>query len=95
VIDSDGRFIGAVAIADVVRGAPDEAIESLQQMVHGRVPLDADLQDVALHMSDFNLIAIGVTDDDERLIGAISFDDVLEDLIPAEWRRRVEASTSD
>jgi Mg/Co/Ni transporter MgtE len=95
VIEPDGRLIGTLAIADVVRGEPRELIEELPQLVTGGVPLDADLQDVALHMTDFNLVAVGVTDDEDRLIGAISVDDLLENLVPAEWRRRAEASSSD
>jgi CBS domain-containing protein/sporulation protein YlmC with PRC-barrel domain len=95
VTEPDGRLIGAVGIADVVRGDALLPVEDLPQLVTGGVPLDADLQDVALQMTDFNLVAVGVTDEDERLIGAISVDDLLEILVPGEWRRRAEASTGD
>jgi CBS domain-containing protein len=95
VIEADGRLIGTVTTAEVLRGLPHEPVEGLPQLVNGGVPLDADLQDVALRMTDFNLFAVGVTDDEDRLIGAVSVDDVLDNLVPAEWRRRAEASSSD
>ncbi|MBV9580283.1 MAG: magnesium transporter [Chloroflexi bacterium] len=95
VTDPDGRLIGTVSTADVLRGEPDAPIERLPQMVSGGLPLDADVQDIALRMTDFNLFAVGVTDDDDRLIGAVSVDDLLDNLVPAEWRRRAEASSSD
>lgn len=95
VTDEGGRLIGTVGIADVVRGDPTQSVEDLPQLVTGGVPLDADLQDVALKMTDFNLVAVGVTDEEDRLIGAISVDDLLESLVPEEWRRRAEASSSD
>ncbi len=95
VTDVGGRLIGTVGIADVVRGDPSQSVEDLPQLVTGGVPLDADLQDVALKMTDFNLVAVGVTDEEDRLIGAISVDDLLESLVPEEWRRRAEASSSD
>jgi Mg/Co/Ni transporter MgtE len=44
-------------------------------------------------MADYNLIALGVVDSNGSLIGAISVDDLMEALIPAEWRNRVEASS--
>jgi CBS domain-containing protein len=94
VTEADGRLIGTVGVADLVRGPADLAIEELPQLVSGGVRLDADLPDVALRMTDFNLTAVGVTDDVGRLVGAISVDDLLEVLVPEEWRRRVEASTS-
>jgi Mg/Co/Ni transporter MgtE len=95
VTDADGRLIGAVSTPDVLRGDPSEAVERLPQLVAGGIPLDADLQDVALRMTDFNLFAVGVTDDDDRLIGAISVDDLLDNVVPEEWRRRAEATSSD
>jgi CBS domain-containing protein len=95
VTEADGSLIGTVSTADVVRGEPSETIEHVPQLVVGGVPLDADLEDVALRMTDFNLFAVGVTDDQDRLIGAISVDDLLEHIVPADWRRRVEAHSSD
>ena len=44
-------------------------------------------------MADYNLTALGVVDAAANLIGAISSDDVIEQLIPEDWRNRVEAST--
>jgi CBS domain-containing protein len=95
VTEPDGTLVGAVSTADVLRGNPVDAVDSLAQLVTGGVPMDADLQDIALRMTDFNLFAVGVTDDDERLIGAISVDDLLDNIVPEEWRRRAEASSSD
>lgn len=95
VTETDGKLIGTISTADAVRGDPSEAVETLPQMVAGGVPQDADLQDVALRMNDFNLFAVGVTDDDDRLIGAISVDDLLDNVVPPEWRRRAEVSSSD
>ena len=39
-------------------------------------------------MADFNLLAIPVVDGEQIPIGVIAFDDVLELLLPTEWRRR-------
>ena len=39
-------------------------------------------------MSDYNLIAVPVLDHDGRPVGIVAVDDVLELLLPEEWRRR-------
>jgi Mg/Co/Ni transporter MgtE len=57
--------------------------------VHG----NADFADVALTMGDYNLTSLAVVDAAGNLIGAISSDDVIEQLIPEDWRDRAEAST--
>jgi len=73
--------------ADHSRKAED--LELSRITVHG----NADFADVALLMADYNLTALGVVDAAGNLIGAISSDDVIADLIPEDWRARAEAST--
>ena len=51
-----------------------------------RVTADADLTDVALLMADYNLYAIPVVDDDDRVLGVVTVDDVLEATVPEDWR---------
>jgi len=93
VVDRDGLLIGALSAVDVMRGQAGLAIETLPGLLRQGVGLDADLQDVALLMTDFNLVAVAVTDHDGRLVGAISVDDLLEALLPPDWRRRAEAES--
>src|SRR5438034_1041116 len=77
------------------RMAPDDAADLLGELDLTRVSVhgNADFADVALTMADYNLTALGVVDAAGNLIGAISFDDVIEPLIPEQWRDRAEAST--
>ena len=44
-------------------------------------------------MADYNLTSLAVTDNAGNLIGAVSVDDLLEALVPEDWRNRVEASS--
>jgi Mg/Co/Ni transporter MgtE len=92
--EPDGGFVGALSVVDLVRGASARRIEDLETLVKASVQVSADLSDVALLMTDFNLTAVAVTDNDGRLVGAISVDDVLEAMVPEDWRRRAEASSS-
>jgi CBS domain-containing protein len=93
IVDSGGRLVCTASAVDVIRGFGGQAVDSLSGLSNRGVMLDADLQDVALQMSDFNLVAVGVTDQSGRLVGAISVDDLLEQLLPDEWRRRAEATS--
>ena len=64
---------------------------SVTSLIETRVPAispQTELPEVARLMADFNLLAIPVIDEDEKPIGVVAFDDVLELLIPEEWRRR-------
>src|SRR6267378_6789085 len=92
VTEQDGKLIGSVSTADLVRAKPTQKVEELE-LVDCRVNAGADVTDVTLTMADYNLIAVAVTDMSGNLLGAVSADDVIEALVPEEWRARVEAST--
>ncbi len=92
VTEREGRYVGSVGVADLLKADHSARVDELQLtncFVHG----NADFADVTLVMADYNLTALAVTDSAENLIGAISSDDVIEALVPEEWRARVEAST--
>jgi Mg/Co/Ni transporter MgtE len=59
------------------------------------VRADVDLNAIVRKMSDFNLAAAPVVDDQHRMIGVITVDDVLELLLPTGWRRDFGMTTAD
>jgi CBS domain-containing protein/sporulation protein YlmC with PRC-barrel domain len=92
VTDSDGKFIGSISTADLLRTEAGRKVEELE-LADCHVSTGADVTDVTLTMADYNLIALAVTDAAGNLLGAVSADDVIEAVVPEEWRARVEAST--
>jgi CBS domain-containing protein len=92
VIDNDGRYLGSVTVPDLLRADRVRKMEELD-LTTCRVHGNADISDVTLTMADYNLNALAVTDAADNLIGAISSDDVIEAVVPEEWRARVEASS--
>jgi Mg/Co/Ni transporter MgtE len=93
VTEPDGRLVGTVAVVDLVRSDPALKAEDEPELVNCRVTTGADLADVTLMMADYNLTALAVTDAAGLLLGAISVDDLIESLVPEDWRARVEASS--
>jgi CBS domain-containing protein len=93
VTEGDGRLVGNLAVVDVLRADPTEKVEDDPALVRCHVSAGADLADVTLMMADYNLTALAVTDVAGNLVGAISVDDLMEALVPEQWRNRVEASS--
>jgi CBS domain-containing protein/sporulation protein YlmC with PRC-barrel domain len=93
VTEQDGKFIGSLGVVDLLRGDQSRNVEDVPGLVDMRVSAGADLADVTLIMADYNLTALAVTDGASSLIGAISVDDLLEALVPEDWRNRFEASS--
>jgi CBS domain-containing protein/sporulation protein YlmC with PRC-barrel domain len=90
--EQEGRYIGSISVVDLLRGDHQRMVEELE-LSKISVQGNADFSDVALLMADYNLTALAVTDGAGNMVGAISSDDVIEALVPEDWRARVEAST--
>jgi CBS domain-containing protein/sporulation protein YlmC with PRC-barrel domain len=88
VIGADGELSGAVLASELMRAPAQDIVSSLIESAVPKVSPETELPEVARLMADFNLLAIPVIDGDERPIGVVAVDDVIELLLPDEWRRR-------
>ena len=91
VLEDDRRLAGVVSVITLLHSEPVESVAALMDSDPVRVGADADLTDIALLMADFNLYSIPVVDDQDRVLGVVTVDDVLEATIPEDWRRREPA----
>ncbi len=94
-VDSSGRLSGVATVIRLVQADPATALLDISDRDPVRVGADTDVVDVAVLMSDYNLITIPVVDEDRRIIGLITVDDVLEVTLPEDWRRRETAQPPD
>jgi len=90
-VDEDGGLRGVARLVTLVQADPGACLIDVSDTDPVRVGADADITDVAVLMTDYNLITIPVVDDVRRLLGVITVDDVLEVTLPADWRRREAA----
>ena len=88
VVDEHGRLAGEVLASELLRASETATVASLIETAVPRISPATELPEVARLMADFNLLAIPVVDEHETPIGVVAVDDVLELLLPDEWRRR-------
>ncbi|HUY98668.1 MAG TPA: CBS domain-containing protein [Verrucomicrobiae bacterium] len=88
VVDPTGRVVSSVPLADLVRAPAARTVTTLATAVTARLHTSTDLPSVALLMTDYNLPALPVVDDDDRFLGLVTVDDILEAMVPPDWRRR-------
>src|SRR5690606_1360535 len=72
-----GRSLGVVHFQRLLREAPHEQIGGLLDTEIERVTADVHLGQLTRLLATYNLLALPVVDDERRLLGAVSVDDVL------------------
>jgi len=81
-----GRFLGTVGFQELLRQPPAAVVgECIQES--GFVRPELTEKQVARRMAAYNLIGVAVCDEDGRLLGAITVDDVLDRILPSGWRK--------
>jgi magnesium transporter len=78
VVDEKSRLRGVVPIRRLVAASPDRPCSELMVIDPISVRADADQEEVAQQVARYNLLAIPVVDDEERILGVITVDDVIE-----------------
>jgi CBS domain-containing protein/sporulation protein YlmC with PRC-barrel domain len=95
LVDERGQLAGSARLVALVQADPAAPVADVADTDPVRVRADTDVVDVAVLMSDYNLITIPVVDGRQRILGLITVDDVLEATLPADWRRREAAEPPD
>jgi CBS domain-containing protein len=91
----DGGLRGVARLVTLIQADPADRVIDVSDTDPVRVGADTDITDVAVLMTDYNLITIPVVDNECRLLGVITVDDVLEITLPEGWRRREAADPPD
>lgn len=81
-----GKLLGILHLQRALREPPSEPIGNLLDRDVEPVHPDDSLTKVTRILATYNLTIIPVVDGDRRLLGAVSVDDVLDELLPENWR---------
>jgi Mg/Co/Ni transporter MgtE len=94
-LDTRGRLVGVSKLVGLIQADRAATLAAVCDDDPVRVGADTDAVDVAVLMSDYNLITVPVVDERRMMIGVITVDDVLEVTLPEDWRRREAAQPPD
>lgn len=81
-----GRFLGVVHLQRALREPPHEPLGNLMDTdVEAVAPTDS-ISKVTRLLATYNSTVLPVLDENRRVLGAVSVDDVLDNLLPDNWR---------
>lgn len=88
VLNKRGQLAGVVSVIALLQAHPTDVVAALMDSDPVRITPEAELADIAVLMADYNLHSVPVIDEDDRVLGVVTVDDVLKTTIPDDWRRR-------
>ncbi len=81
-----GRLLGCGHIQRLLREPPSTLVAAVLDKDMDSLRPDATIDDVAAYLATYNLVAAPVVDDEGRLLGAVTVDDLLDHMLPENWR---------
>jgi len=85
-----GHYLGVAHFQRLLREPPSSLVSGVMDADIDPLTPESTLQQVTRHLATYNLVAVPVVDDNDRLLGAVSVDDVIDHLLPEDWRDRDE-----
>jgi Mg/Co/Ni transporter MgtE len=81
-----GRYLGVVGVQRLLREAPSKPVGRCLDEDWEPIEAEASDREVAARLAAYDVVALPVTDGAKRLVGAVTIDDVLDRLLPSDWR---------
>lgn len=81
-----GKFLGGVHLQRLLREPPSTLVSRLIDTELRPLLPQADLAQVSRYFATYDIVVAPVIDTDHRLLGAVTVDDVLDHMLPADWR---------
>jgi magnesium transporter len=78
VVDQDRRLMGLVSLRALILAKPTALVSDIMQRELVSVRVDQDQEEVARELAKYDFLAIPVVDEQHRLVGIITHDDVMD-----------------
>jgi Mg/Co/Ni transporter MgtE len=86
-----GRYLGIAHFQRLLREPPSTLVSGVVDSDLEPLRPESSLEDVSSHLAAYNMVASPVVDEGGHLVGVVTVDDVLDHLLPDDWRERDRA----
>ena len=81
-----GKLIGVAHIQRLLREPPSSLVSAAADTDLEPLRAESTIEEVARHLATYNLVAAPVVDEEGRLLGSVTVDDLIDHLLPRNWR---------
>jgi CBS domain-containing protein len=90
-----GRYLGTVHFQRLLREPPPTLVSAICDTELDPLRPELPLEAVSSYLATYNLVSVPIVDVNGRLLGAVTVDDVLDHLLPDDWRESVMDTDAD
>jgi flagellar motility protein MotE (MotC chaperone) len=83
-----GRYLGVAHVQRLLREPPSALVSGVVDDDLAPLRPETELSQLTRYLATYDLVAAAVVDETDRLVGAVTVDDVLDHLLPEDWRDR-------
>ena len=88
-----GKLLGCAHVQRLLREPPSSLAAAAVDTALDAMRPDATIDQVASYLATYNMVAAPVVDDEGRLLGAVTVDDLLDHMLPENWRDQEQGGT--
>ncbi|HEY5976151.1 MAG TPA: CBS domain-containing protein [Geobacteraceae bacterium] len=88
VVDRDERLLGVVSIKDLLISPPATTLDEIMTTSLKTVLVSSEPEEILTIIAKYNLIAVPVLDEEEKMAGIVTVDDIVELFLPYAIRRK-------
>ncbi len=90
-----GKYLGVAHFQRLLREPPSTLVSAILDDALEPIGPDAPLSQVTRYFATYNLVALPVVDESDHLLGAVTVDDVIDHMLPENWRDSDSDAESD
>ena len=87
VVDDEEHLLGVLSLRDLIVAQPHTRVSDFMHAGPVSIEVGADREEVTLLLAKYNLLAVPVCTNDKKLLGIVTVDDALAQLLPQVWQR--------
>jgi CBS domain-containing protein len=90
-----GKYLGVAHFQALLREPPASLVSALVDSDLEPIGPRTPIGEVARYFATYNLVAVPVVDDSDHLLGAVTVDDLVDHMLPEDWRDEPHEGVSD
>ncbi len=89
IISKKGDLVGVISLRDILLSDPDSKVSEIMHTHIIKADVMEDQHQIAQKIAKYNLIALPVVEEEDKLRGIITVDDAIDIVLPTAWKKRV------